>query len=83
MRADYPESVSGRVAVAVAAAGLALVGPAAAQSSTDLRITVWPDGNCKRPAKYSALSGPSARNCSPIETFTHEGAVIPRARTSC
>ena len=31
-------------AVAVLAAALAVAGPAGAQSSTNLRITVWPDG---------------------------------------
>jgi Subtilisin inhibitor-like len=36
--------MSARIAVVVAAAGLVLAGTAAAQSSTNLRITVWPDG---------------------------------------
>jgi subtilisin inhibitor-like len=36
--------MSARIAVVVAAAGLVLAGTAAAQSSTSLRITVWPDG---------------------------------------
>ena len=36
--------MTGNAAVALMAAALAVAGPAAAQSSTNLRITVWPDG---------------------------------------
>src|SRR6266516_698204 len=66
----YPESVTGRVAAAVLAAGLALAGPAAAQSSTDLRITVWPDGKGNGSKTWTV-------RCNPL------GGTLPNRARAC
>jgi hypothetical protein len=68
--ADYPGGVTGRVAVVVLAAGLALVGSAAAQSSTDLRITAWPDGKGNGSKTWRL-------RCNPI------GGTLPQRAKAC
>jgi hypothetical protein len=62
--------VTGRVAAAVLAAGLAVAGPAAAQSSTDLRITVWPDGKGNGSKTWTV-------RCNPL------GGTLPNRTRAC
>lgn len=74
-----------RLAVVVAAAVLALPGTAAAQSSTNLRITVWPDGKGNGSTTWTlrcdALGGtlPSrARACRTLAMLKAPFAPVPR-----
>jgi hypothetical protein len=80
----YPESVTGRVAAAVLAAGLAVAGPAAAQSSTDLRITVWPDGKGNGSKTWTVRCNPlggtlpnRARACRTLSALKAPFAPVP------
>lgn len=60
--------MTGRAAVLAAALGL--VGPAAAQSSTDLRITVWPDGKGNGSQTWTL-------RCNPV------GGTLPNRAKAC
>jgi hypothetical protein len=80
----YPESVTGRVAAAVLAAGLAVAGPAAAQWSTDLRITVWPDGKGNGSKTWTVRCNPlggtlpnRARACRTLSALKAPFAPVP------
>ena len=61
--------MTGRVA-AVAAAALVAVGSAAGQSSTALRITVWPDGKGNGSKTWTL-------RCNPV------GGTLPRRARAC
>jgi Subtilisin inhibitor-like len=81
---DYPEDMSRRVAVAVVAALLAVVAPAAAQSSTDLRITVWPDGKGNGSKAWTLRCSPPggtlpnrARACRALSALKAPFAPVP------
>jgi len=62
--------MSGRIAAVVAAAGLVLSGTAVAQSSTDLRITVWPDGKGNGSTTWTV-------RCNPL------GGTLPSRARAC
>jgi len=62
--------MTGRLAALVAAAGLVLSGTAAAQSSTDLRITVWPDGKGNGSTTWTL-------RCNPL------GGTLPNRARAC
>jgi hypothetical protein len=75
----------GRAAVAVLAAGLAVSGPAAAQSSTDLRITVWPDGKGNGSKTWTLRCTPiggtlpnRAKTCRVLATLKTPFAPVPK-----
>ena len=83
--ATYPEIVTGRVAAVVLAAGLAVAGPAAAQSSTDLRITVWPDGKGNGSRTWTLRCNPlagtlpgRAKACRTLATLKAPFAAVPK-----
>ena len=82
---DYPEDMSARIAVVVAAAGLVLAGTAVAQSSTSLRITVWPDGKGNGSTTWTlrcnAIGGTlpnRARACRTLAMLKAPFAPVPR-----
>ena len=62
--------MTGRVAAAVLVAAVAIVGSAAAQSSIDLRITVWPDGKGNGSKTWTL-------RCNPV------GGTLPRRANAC
>jgi hypothetical protein len=75
----------GRVAVAALAVGLAVAGPAAAQSSTDLRITVWPDGKGNGSKTWTLRCNPiggtlpnRARACGSLSALNAPFAPVPK-----
>jgi subtilisin inhibitor-like len=77
--------MSARIAVVVAAAGLVLAGTAAAQSSTSLRITVWPDGKGNGSTTWTlrcnAIGGTlpnRARACRTLAMLKAPFAPVPR-----
>src|SRR2546423_10624108 len=81
----YPQDMSRRIAVAVVAAGLVVAGPARAQSSTDLRITVWPDGKGNGSKTWTlrcnALGGTlprRARACRTLAALPAPFAGVPK-----
>jgi Subtilisin inhibitor-like len=81
----YPEDMSARIAVVVAAAGLVLAGTAVAQSSTSLRITVWPDGKGNGSTTWTlrcnAIGGTlpnRARACRTLAMLKAPFAPVPR-----
>ena len=77
--------MTGRLAVAVVAVALALAGSAAAQSSTDLRVTVWPDGKGNGSKTWTLRCNPlggtlpnRVRACRTLATLSAPFAPVPR-----
>lgn len=81
----YPANMIGRAAVAVLAVGLVVSGPAAAQSSTDLRITVWPDGKGNGSKTWTLRCNPlggtlphRVKACRALATLKTPFAPVPK-----
>ena len=77
--------LTGRVAVAVIALGLAATGPAAAQSSANLRITVWPHGKGNGSKIWTVHCNPTggtlpnrARACRTLASLASPFAPVPK-----
>lgn len=76
--------MAGRLAVAVVAVAFASAGSAAAQSSTDLRVTVWPDGKGNGSKTWTLRCAPlagtlpnRARACRTLATLRAPFAPVP------